>query len=55
LLERVDIDTTARRIVSLLRHPRPVPDEDFFPLRNMLAKTLEIYERLAQVPPDDAS
>jgi glycosyltransferase involved in cell wall biosynthesis len=55
LLERVDIDTTARRTVSLLRHPRPVPDEDFFPLRNMLAKTLEVYERLAQVPPDQAS
>jgi glycosyltransferase involved in cell wall biosynthesis len=52
LLERDDIGAATEKIITLLKHPRAIPDEDFFPLRNMLAKTLEVYQRLAQVPPD---
>jgi hypothetical protein len=33
-----------------LQQPIPVPDEDFYPLRNMLSQTLELYEQLARTP-----
>lgn len=50
LLPMGDLDTTARRIASLVQHPTPVPEGDFYPLRNMLSQTLELYEQLAQTP-----
>jgi len=51
LLSRDDMPAAAERIVALVRQPKPVPDKDFFPLRNMLAQTLELYEQLAYTPP----
>jgi glycosyltransferase involved in cell wall biosynthesis len=50
LLPLGNIDTAAQRIAALLQNPNPVPDEDFFPLRNMLSQTLDLYEQLARTP-----
>jgi glycosyltransferase involved in cell wall biosynthesis len=46
LLQRDDTDAATEKVIALLQHPRAVPDEDFFPLRNMLAQTLELYQQL---------
>ena len=46
LLQTGDAGAATERIVTLLRHPPRVPDEDFYPLSNMLAQTLELYEEL---------
>ena len=50
LLPPDNIDTATQRISILLQHPDPVPDDDFFPLRNMLTQTLDLYERLSRTP-----
>ncbi|MHB1145468.1 MAG: glycosyltransferase [Thiobacillus sp.] len=50
LLTLGDIDTSTKRIATLLQQPSPVPDDDFYPLRNMLSQTLELYEQLARAP-----
>ncbi|MDP1864030.1 MAG: glycosyltransferase family 4 protein [Thiobacillus sp.] len=50
LLPLGDIDAAAKRIATLLQQPNPVPDEDFYPLRNMLSQTLGLYEQLARTP-----
>jgi len=50
LLSRDDMHAAAERVTALLRQPKPVPDEDFFPLRNMLSQTLELYEQLVREP-----
>ena len=50
LLPRGNIDAAAQRITTLLQNPSPVPDEDFFPLRNMLSQTLDLYEQLSRTP-----
>ena len=50
LLPIGDIDATTQRIASLLQQPIPVPDGDYFPLRDMLSQTLELYEQIARAP-----
>ena len=50
LLTLGDIDAATKRIATLLQQPIPVPDDDFYPLRNMLSQTLELYEQLARAP-----
>jgi len=40
-----DPDTAEARIAALLRQPTPVPAGDFYPLRDMLSKTLRLYEQ----------
>jgi glycosyltransferase involved in cell wall biosynthesis len=50
LLPLSDISAATQRIATLLQQPIPVPDEDFYPLRNMLSQTLELYEQLARTP-----
>ena len=47
LLPLSDIDAATRRIEALLKDTPPVPEGDFFPLQNMLDKTLALYTRLA--------
>ena len=51
LLPRDDLAGSAKRIIALLQHPQAVPNEDFFPLEDMLAKTLEFYVASLQVSP----
>jgi glycosyltransferase involved in cell wall biosynthesis len=48
LLQRSDIDVSTERIIALLQHPLTVPDKDFYPLRDMLAQTLKLYEQLVR-------
>jgi glycosyltransferase involved in cell wall biosynthesis len=48
LLPPHDMDTTIRRIATLLQDPQPVPDDDVFPLRDMLTQTLELYQQLVR-------
>ena len=50
LLPMDRIDEACQRIGQLLQHPEPVPSGDFFPLREMLEQTLELYEQLARTP-----
>ncbi|MDP2266439.1 MAG: glycosyltransferase family 4 protein [Thiobacillus sp.] len=50
LLPLGDIGAATQRIATLLQQPSPVPDDDFYPLRNMLSQTLELYEQLARTP-----
>ncbi|OZA25387.1 MAG: glycosyl transferase, partial [Hydrogenophilales bacterium 17-61-9] len=50
LLPLGDIDATTQRIAPLLQQPSPVPDDDFYPLRNMLSQTLDLYEQLLRAP-----
>ncbi len=50
LLPLADIGAATQRIATLLQQPSPVPDGDFYPLRNMLSQTLELYEQLARAP-----
>ncbi len=50
LLTLGDIDAATKRITALLQQPSPVPDDDFYPLRNMLSQTLGLYEQLARTP-----
>lgn len=50
LLPIGDIDATTQRIASLLQQPIPVPEGDYFPLRDMLSQTLDLYEQLARTP-----
>ncbi len=47
LLPRGDVDAATQRIESLLNDTPPVPAGEFFPLRDMLDKTLALYTRLA--------
>ena len=47
LLSLGDLDAATRRIESLLNDTPPVPAGDFFPLQDMLDKTLALYTRLA--------
>lgn len=46
LLSMGDPEIAHARIADLLRQPQPVPASDFYPLRDMLAKTLDLYEDL---------
>jgi glycosyltransferase involved in cell wall biosynthesis len=55
LLQRDDLNATAERVATLLQHPPSVPDKDFFPLRDMLAQTLVLYEQLAISPTSNAA
>ncbi|MDP1680830.1 MAG: glycosyltransferase family 4 protein [Burkholderiales bacterium] len=48
LLPLGDIGEATQRIATLLLHPVSVPEGDFYPLRNMLSQTLELYEQLAR-------
>ncbi|MEE4239406.1 MAG: glycosyltransferase family 4 protein [Anderseniella sp.] len=48
LLPRHGMDTIILRIAALLQDPQPVPDDDVFPLRDMLAQTLELYQQLVR-------
>jgi glycosyltransferase involved in cell wall biosynthesis len=50
LLPLGDIDAATQRIAGLLQQPGTVPDGDFYPLSNMLSKTLELYEQLVRTP-----
>ena len=50
LLPLGDIGAATQRIATLLQQPSPVPDDDFYPLRNMLSQTLELYEQLVRTP-----
>jgi glycosyltransferase involved in cell wall biosynthesis len=50
LLPLGDIGAATQRIATLLQQPSPVPDDDFYPLRNMLSQTLGLYEQLARTP-----
>ncbi|NDP49406.1 MAG: glycosyltransferase family 4 protein, partial [Sulfuriferula multivorans] len=50
LLTLGDFDAATKCIATLLQQPSPVPDDDFYPLRNMLSQTLELYEQLARAP-----
>lgn len=50
LLPPGDLDASCQRTGSLLAHPQPVPEGDFFPLRAMLDRTLALYEQLARAP-----
>ena len=50
LLPIGDIDVTTQRIASLLQEPVPVSEGDYFPLRDMLSQTLELYEQIARAP-----
>ena len=50
LLPLGDIGEATQRIATLLLHPVPVPEGDFYPLRNMLSQTLDLYEQLAREP-----
>ncbi len=50
LLPRDRLDEACQRIATLLQQPSSVPNEDFYPLRNMLSQTLELYENLARTP-----
>jgi len=44
------LDESCQRIATLLRLPQPVPAEDFYPLRDMLTRTLALYEQLTSIP-----
>ncbi|MBW8458931.1 MAG: glycosyltransferase family 4 protein [Thiobacillus sp.] len=44
------IDATTQRIASLLQQPIPIPEGEYFPLRDMLSQTLDLYEQLARTP-----
>ncbi len=44
------LDESCQRIATLLRFPQPVPAEDFYPLRDMLTRTLALYEQLTSIP-----
>ena len=48
LLPMNSIDEACQRIVPLLQQPSPVPAGDFFPLQNMLEKTISLYEEVAR-------
>jgi glycosyltransferase involved in cell wall biosynthesis len=50
LLPLGDIDSATQRILALLQQPTRVPDDNYYPLRNMLSQTLELYEQLACEP-----
>ena len=50
LLPMNDPDAVQARIADLLRQPPSVPTGDCYPLRDMLAKTLDLYESLAHAP-----
>ncbi|MHB1054088.1 MAG: glycosyltransferase family 4 protein [Thiobacillus sp.] len=50
LLPLGDIGAATQRIATLLQQPSLVPDDDFYPLRNMLSQTLELYEQLVRTP-----
>lgn len=50
LLPPGDIGAATNRIATLLQQPSPVPDDDFYPLRNMLSQTVALYEQLARSP-----
>jgi glycosyltransferase involved in cell wall biosynthesis len=50
LLPLGNIDESFQRVAQLLQSPQAVPAGDFFPLRNMLGQTLELYEQLVRTP-----
>jgi glycosyltransferase involved in cell wall biosynthesis len=50
LLPLGNIDESFQRVTHLLQSPQTVPAGDFYPLRNMLDQTLELYEQLARTP-----
>lgn len=50
LLPLGNIDAATKRITTLLQQPSPVPDDDLYPLRNMLSQTLDLYDQLARTP-----
>jgi hypothetical protein len=50
LLPLGNIDESFQRVAQLLQSHQAVPAGDFFPLRNMLDQTLELYEQLVRAP-----
>lgn len=50
LLPLGDLGAATQRIATMLRQPSPVPDDEFYPLRDMLSQTLDLYEQLALAP-----
>ncbi|OYW64510.1 MAG: glycosyl transferase [Hydrogenophilales bacterium 12-64-13] len=50
LLAMPDLNTVTMQVNALVQAPPPVPDADFFPLRDMLTATLKVYSQLAMSP-----
>ncbi|MFN3545078.1 MAG: glycosyltransferase [Thiobacillus sp.] len=50
LLRMTDTDASRARIADLLQRPLPVGSGDRYPLRDMVSRTLELYEQLARPP-----
>jgi glycosyltransferase involved in cell wall biosynthesis len=44
------LDESCMHVARLLQHPAPVPIGDFFPLQDMLGRTLALYKQVAQTP-----